>query len=102
MPGAKLLASPWPPTIEIGWVEQIMRGPGTRPWSIAFASAMSEKPQAAMLRTVVKPASSVARAEATPRMASSAAVFITACVSQPLSTSSVRWAWQSMKPGVIV
>src|SRR5262245_62307346 len=57
IPGAKLLASPWPPTIDMACVEQNIRGPGTRPAWIAFRSAMSLKPHEATLRTVVKPAS---------------------------------------------
>ena len=51
-----------------------MRGPGTRPAAIASRSATSAKSRLPRSRTVVKPASSVLRAFATPSIAARAAV----------------------------
>ena len=58
----------------IAWPDGNMRGPGTKPASIACMSATSANPPAPTSRTVVKPARSVIRAFAAPRSAQAAGV----------------------------
>jgi len=68
--------SQWPPLIPKEIPAATMRGPGTQPVSIALRSAMSAKPAAPTLRTVVKPASRVCCACAAPCSACSAGLCV--------------------------
>ena len=76
--GASPVTSPPPPETVTNAPAHIMRGPGVSPASIASRSAQSTNARnVPTSRTVVNPASTVARALRTPVIASCAAVRIT-------------------------
>ena len=76
-----------------------IRGPTTVPSSMASRRATSTNARKVPTsRTVVNPASTVARALPTPLSASWAALRSIAGIPDPW-TSPTRWVWQSIRPG---
>src|SRR5918995_1999064 len=96
--------SPPPPGHVTYAPAHIIRGPMSRPASIASRSARSVKAwNVPMSRTVVNPASTVSLAFVTPVSAPWAEVLSTRnAYPCPESNSPIRCAWQSIRPGSTV
>ncbi len=78
-----------------------MRGPTVWPAATARSSAASMKNQAPASRTVVKPASRVARALAAARSVVSGwpSSMAPRRRGSPAATPTVKWVWRSISPG---
>ena len=99
MSGARPVTDPPPPGTVTYAPATAIRGPVTVPSRIASRRATSTNARKVPTsRTVVNPASTVARALPTPLRASWAALRSTAGIPDPWS-SPTRWVWQSISPG---
>src|SRR5215217_5563243 len=99
MSGARPVTAPPPPGTVTYAPATAIRGPSTVPSPMASRRATSTNARKVPTsRTVVNPASTVARALATPLSASWAALRSITGIPDPWS-SPTRWVWQSISPG---